>query len=81
MTKGRNPQYKGKVQTTSDGISENIGKITLWNNEEPTSEKSPLMTGTIEVKIPEIDATRTYRIALWKYIPRDRSMTAPEDQT
>jgi len=60
------PQYTGSVQT---GENTKVGKISLWNNTEPTSEKSPLMTGQVEIET-EPGVKRSYRVALWKYIER-----------
>jgi hypothetical protein len=54
---GTRPTYYGKIQ---DGLRNEIGKIAVWDNTEPTSEKSPVLEGKIEV-----DGVR-YKVALWK---------------
>jgi len=55
------PHYSGKIQ---DGLRNEIGKISLWDNLEPSSEKSPLLEGSIEV-----DGVK-YKVALWKFVPK-----------
>lgn len=65
------PEYTGKVQI-GDGIDrQTVGKVAIWNNENPSSERSPIQTGTVTIEIPEIDATRTYRISIWKNVPKE----------
>lgn len=36
-----------------------VGDISLWNNNRGTSEKSPTLTGDVEIE------GRKYRVALW----------------
>lgn len=62
------PKYTGKVQTP-DRNNTSAGKISLWDNLDPTSEKSPLMTGHVEIITGNV--TTKYRISLWKYVPRE----------
>jgi len=57
------PEYTGKIQIKDEGHTP-VGKISLWNNLNPTSEKSPLMTGEIQV------GDRIYSVSLWKYTPK-----------
>jgi hypothetical protein len=57
----KNPVYTG---TVSDGLMNKIGTIAIWNEIEPSSEKSPLFTGRIEVEGVK------YRVALWKFVPK-----------
>lgn len=59
----RYPAYTGKVQLKDEGHT-GVGKVSLWNNTEPTSEKSPVMTGTVQV------GDRIYNVSLWKYVPK-----------
>ena len=66
------PDYRGNVQTENSGNRADVGKIALWDNLEPTKETSPLQTGTITITIPEINATRTYRVSIWKNKPREQ---------
>jgi hypothetical protein len=69
MTNGVKPNYKGTIQTD---YKTKVGKIALWDNLEPTKENSPLQTGTIEIEIPEINGKRTYRVSVWKNVPKDQ---------
>jgi len=57
------PAYTGKIQLKDEGHTP-AGKISLWNNINPTTEKSPLMTGELQV------GDRIYGVSLWKYIPK-----------
>lgn len=63
MTDKKYPDYTGKVQL-KDQNNTPYGKISLWSNLEPTSEKSPLMTGELVV------GDRVCRVSLWKYVPK-----------
>ena len=72
-TEKKYPKYNGKVQIENNGNRADVGKIALWDNLEPTNEKSPLMTGTITIQIPEITAARTYRVAIWKNVTKQES--------
>jgi hypothetical protein len=60
-TTNRNPVYTGKI---TDGIQNTIGTIAVWVEENPSSEKSPIYTGKIQV-----DGVN-YRVALWKFVPK-----------
>lgn len=62
---GKRPDYNGKVQFEDGETREDVGKIAIWSNLEPTSEKSPLFTGTVTVK------NVIYRISLWKNVPKE----------
>jgi len=64
----RYPNYNGNVQIGED--NQKVGKIALWNNTEPTNEKSPLMTGTVEIET-EKGIKKTFRVALWKFVPKE----------
>lgn len=64
MPAGRKPKYQGKV---SNEEQQNIGQISVWDNENPSSEKSPIMTGTIEVYGKKL------RVALWAYKPKEQT--------
>jgi len=57
------PDYTGKIQIKDEAHTP-AGKISLWNNIEPTTDKSPLMTGEVLV------GDRIYSVSLWKYIPK-----------
>ena len=57
------PSYSGKIQIKDEAHTP-VGKITLWNNTEPTSEKSPLITGEIVIE------GKKYSVSLWKYTPK-----------
>lgn len=57
MAKGKMPAYSGTVTNESQ---EQVGKAALWKNENPKGEKSPAMTGTVEI------SGAKYRIAFWK---------------
>ncbi len=57
MAKGKMPAYSG---TVTNGSQEQVGKAALWNNESPKGEKSPAMTGTVEIN------GEKYRVAFWK---------------
>lgn len=59
----RYPAYTGKIQL-KDAAHTPAGKISVWNNIDPTSEKSPLMTGELVV------GDRIYNVSLWKYTPK-----------
>lgn len=71
MPAGRKPKYTGKV---SNEEQQNIGQISLWDNETPSSEKSPLMTGTIDVYGKKL------RVALWKYTPKEQTNAPGQNQ-
>lgn len=57
MAKGKMPAYNGTVTNESQ---EQVGKAALWKNENPKGEKSPAMTGTVEINGAK------YRIAFWE---------------
>ena len=59
----RYPKYTGKIQLRNEDHT-SAGKISLWDNLEPTSDKSPLLTGEITVM------DRIYSVSLWKYTPK-----------
>lgn len=62
---GKRPNYNGKVQFEDGEHREDVGKIALWDNTEPTSDKSPLFTGTVTIK------NVIYRVSLWKNTPME----------
>lgn len=57
---GQKPQHSGKVQFEENGERKDVGKIALWDNLEPSNEKSPVMTGTVTIE------NKIYRVSLWK---------------
>jgi len=63
MVDKKYPNYTGKIRLRNEDHTP-AGKISLWTNLDPTSEKSPLMTGELVV------GDRIYSVSLWKYIPK-----------
>lgn len=57
MAKGKAPTYRGTVTNESQ---EQIGKAALWKNENPKGERSPVMSGTVEINGAK------YRVAFWE---------------
>ncbi len=57
MAKGKMPAYNGTITNESQ---EQVGKAALWKNENPKGEKSPDLTGTVEI------SGAKYRVAFWK---------------
>jgi len=62
------PSYTGTVQTIEDHVK--IGTITLWNELDPLSEKSPLMSGYVVMEVGN-GVTQKFKVALWKYTPKE----------
>ncbi len=57
MAKGKMPSYNG---TVSNEKQEQVGKAALWKNENPKGERSPAMSGAVEI------GGAKYRIAFWE---------------
>lgn len=61
--KTRNPVMTGKVRRRVDDDFEDIGRVSLWENESE-NPKAPKYTGYVET-----DKAKHY-ISLWAYKPR-----------